>query len=96
MTNEEYIKSLERHGAKVLIDGTFLPLSVEVYSKACKAVKAEGVSVILYRLQLQEAPDENMLMAVWSDGHLDTGMAENIIACVNHRHLNEKDIIWRN
>lgn len=96
MTNAEYIKSLERHGAKVLIDGTFLPLSVEVYSKACRAVRTAGVSVILYRLQLPEAQDENMLMAVWNDGHLDTGMAENIIACVNHRHLNEKNIIWKN
>jgi len=96
MTNAEYIKSLERHGAKVLIDGTFVPVTVEVYSRACRKLRKEDASVIIYKLQIPEAENEEMLMAIWADGFLDTGMAENIVTCVEYRRLTNDQIIWRN
>lgn len=79
----DHIKSLERHGAKIkLQDGTLIPVNESFYRKAVNECKTGGYNAATYELVLPDIKDE-LWLAIWRDGHVDSGSPINICACLD-------------
>lgn len=83
MTNLEHINSLRSHGAQIKAEDTLIDLTTAFYEKAVEGCRAGGYNAVTYDLVLPGI-DEPMMLAVWKDGHVDSGSVKNIIACLAH------------
>ena len=81
MTNLEHINSLRSHGAQIKTGDTLIELTTAFYEKAVAGCREGGYNAVTYDLALPGI-DEPMMLAVWKDGHVDSGSVKNIIACL--------------
>ncbi len=84
MTNLDHIKNLINHGAQLLNSetGSLIPLTVSFYRKAVEACRKGRCNAITYNLVLPGI-DSELLLAIWTDGHVDSGCKESILACLD-------------
>jgi len=83
MTNQtalNHIETLARHGAQVKDGEERISLSADFYHKAVEACQKNGCTAIAYDLELPGI-EEPMMLAVWKDGHVDSGSVRNICDC---------------
>ena len=83
MTNLDHINSLRSHGAQLKAEDTLIDLTAAFYEKAVEACRSGGFNAVTYDLVLPGI-DEPMMLAVWKDGHVDSGSVKNICACLAH------------
>ena len=84
MTNLDHILSLIRHGAQLRNpdDGSLIPLTEDFYHKAVEACHSGGYNAATYELVLPGIQSE-LWLAIWKDGHADSGSPKNICACLD-------------
>ncbi len=84
MTNLDHINSLIAHGAQLRNPdtGSLIPLTEGFYHKAVEACRKGGCNAIAYDLVLPGI-DSKLLLAVWKDGHVDSGSAKSVCACLD-------------
>ena len=79
-----HIETLRRHGAQVLgPDGRRTELNSFFYDSAKDECWLNNYEAICYELFLPGI-DEPLLIAIHSDGRVDTGSAKNVIMCIDH------------
>lgn len=84
MTNraaEHHIETLRKHGAVIKAGDETITLTVEFYRSAVESCEKGGFNAVTYDLILPEI-DEPLMLAVWRDGHVDSGSVKNICACL--------------
>lgn len=83
MTNLDHILSLIRHGAKLRNqeDGSLMPLTEDFYHHAVEACHKGGYNAATYDLVLPGI-DSELWLAIWKDGHADSGSPKSICACL--------------
>ena len=83
MTNQtalSHIGTLINHGAQVKDGEERITLTEEFYRKAIETCRKDGCNAIAYELILPGI-DEPMMLAVWKDGHVDSGSPRHICDC---------------
>lgn len=83
MTNLDHILSLINHGAQLRNpdSGSLIPLTEAFYIEAVEACHRGGYNAATYDLVLPGICDE-LLLAIWKDGHVDSGSARSICDCL--------------
>ena len=83
MTNLSHIESLKRHGAQIRNqqDGTLIPLTEDFYHQAVEACRTGGYNAATYELTLPGI-DSELWLAIWKDGHVDSGSPKSICDCL--------------
>ena len=82
MTNLDHIQSLIHHGALLRGEGgTLMPLTETFYHKAVKGCHTGGYNAATYDLVLPGI-DSELWLAIWKDGHVDSGSLKSICACL--------------
>ena len=83
MTNLDHILSLIRHGAKLRNqdDGSLMPLTEDFYHHAVEACNKGGYNAATYELVMPDI-DSELWLAIWKDGHVDSGSPKGICACL--------------
>ena len=83
MTNLDHILSLIRHGAMLRNqeDGSLMPLTEDFYRDAVEACNKGGYNAATYDLVLPGI-DSELWLAIWKDGHADSGSPKGICACL--------------
>ena len=82
MTNLDHIQSLVRHGAQLRgEDGSLTPLTEAFYHNAVEACHTGGYNAATYDLVLPGI-DSELWLAIWKDGHADSGSPKSICACL--------------
>ena len=87
MTNieERHIQSLSSHGARIKApDGSTQPLTMNFYRKAVEDCRKGGYNAVTYELELPGVGSDFMI-ALWRDGHVDSGSTRRIIDCLASR-----------
>ena len=80
-----HIESLRTHGAEVIgPDGNRTGLTIAFAEKALNDCIRMGCKAITYELFLPQI-DEPMMLAVWKDGHVDSGSVRGIFDCLASR-----------
>lgn len=80
-----HIESLRTHGAEVIgPDGNRTGLTIAFAEKAMNDCIRMGCTAITYELFLPQI-DEPMMLAVWKDGHVDSGSVRGIFDCLASR-----------
>ncbi len=84
MTNLDHIINLINHGAQLLNSetGSLIPLTESFYRKAVETCRRSCCNAITYNLVLPGI-DSELLLAIWTDGHVDSGSAEGVLACLD-------------
>ena len=76
----EHVVNLGKHGVLIAThDGKKEPLDGEFYDKALELCRKYGLDCIGYAITVPEASNE-MMIAIWKNGHVDSGDAESIRA----------------
>ena len=76
---ERHINSLSNNGARIKApDGTTELVSMDFCRRAVEACIKGGCNAITYELELPGIDGEFMI-AIWKDGHVDSGSAERIL-----------------
>lgn len=83
MTNLTHIQNLINHGAQLRNqeNGSLVPLTEDFYRQAVKACRDGGYNAATYDLILPGI-DSELWLAVWKDGHVDSGSPQSICACL--------------
>ena len=83
MTNLDHILSLIHHGAKLRSqeDGSLMPLTEDFYHNAVEACNKGGYNAASYEPVLPGINSE-IWLAIWKDGHVDSGSPKGICACL--------------
>ncbi len=83
MTNLDHILSLTRHGAKLRNqeDGSLMPLTEDFYHHAVEACNKDGYNAATYELVMPDI-DSELWLAIWKDGHVDSGSPKGICDCL--------------
>ena len=82
LTAERHIQSLSNNGARIRRpDGTAEPVSMDFYRRAVEQCITGGCNAITYELELPGI-DGDFQIAVWRDGHVDSGTTRRIIDCL--------------
>jgi hypothetical protein len=84
MTNLDHLTTLKRHGAQLRNpdDGTLIPLTEDFYHRAVEACRTGGYNAATYELVLPDV-DSELWLAIWKDGHIDSGSPQSICACLD-------------
>lgn len=82
-----HIESLQFHCAMIGNDEHKEPLNVAFVENAIQQCKDSGYVAIGYDLLL-DGIDEPMMLAVYRDGHIDSGSRKNVIECMGRREVN--------
>ena len=78
-----HIESLSRHGAQIRMpDGTLKSLTPEFYEAAVYECQEKGYRAATYDLVLPGISD-TLWLAIWNDGHVDSGSPQSICACLD-------------
>ena len=82
---QRHIESLRRHGAKILgSDGSRTELNSSFVENAISDCIRMNCLAMAFDLFLPDI-DEPMMIAIWKDGHIDSGSAETIRNCLESR-----------
>lgn len=78
-----HIKTLMDHGAKVgsKADNTMQDLTVEFVEEAIASCVKNNYTAVTFDLAL-DGIYEDMAIAIWKNGHVDTGSMKNILDCL--------------
>ena len=76
-TAQAHIETLARHGATIKAGDERIALTAAFYRQAVASCERGGCNAITYGLILPGI-DEPMMLAIWRDGHVDSGSAESI------------------
>ena len=78
-TMRDHVEQLGRHGAYVLTAGGKRILSGAFYDFAVRFCNRYGINCLGYDMKIPET-DAPMMIAIWRNGHVDSGSAEHIRA----------------
>lgn len=73
-----HLESLIRHGAQVVDGDGEKPLNASFVAKAREECRRLHIHAILYDLILPDI-EEPLAIAIWADGRIDSGSAENVL-----------------
>ena len=77
-----HIQSLNNNGACIKRpDGSKEPVTMDFYRKAVEQCITGGYNAVTYELELPGI-DGDFQIAVWRDGHVDSGTTRRIIDCL--------------
>ena len=80
-----HLESLRRHGAQVMgPDGKRIELNSFFVGNVVNDCIRMGCNAITYDLFLPDI-DEPMMIAIWKDGHIDSGSVKSICDCLAAR-----------
>ena len=82
---EEHIKSLMKHGAKVKAREGLIPLTLGFYRETMQECRSKGCKVREFGLVLPDLEEFRFLLAIWADGHVDSGCEDTVRYCVDRR-----------
>lgn len=83
--DQRHLETLRRHGAQVLgPDGKRTELNSFFVGNVVNDCIRMGCNAITYDLFLPDI-DEPMMIAIWRDGHIDSGSVEGICDCLAAR-----------
>ncbi len=79
-----HINILAAHGAQLRNpdDGAMIPLTEAFYQKAVANCHEGGYNAVCFDLVLPDI-DEELMLAVHRDGHVDSGRVKSVIACLD-------------
>ena len=82
--SQNHINTLIAHGAMLRSqdDGSCIPLTLEFYRSAVASCKRMNCLAMTFSLSLPGI-DEDLELAVWKDGHVDSGSPEGIRRCLD-------------
>ena len=81
-TMRDHVEQLGRHGAYVLTAGGKRRLCGAFYDEIVRFCEQYGINCIAYDMLIPETT-EQMQLAIWKNGHVDSGSAEHIRAVMN-------------
>ena len=84
MTNLDHIRSLINHGACIKAGEQQIPLTEDFYQQAVEQCRTGGYNAVTFDLILPGI-EEPMMLAVWADGHVDSGTVKSICGCLASR-----------
>ena len=83
--DQRHLETLRRHGAQVLgSDGKRTELNSFLVGNVVNDCIRMGCNAITYDLFLPDI-EEPMMIAIWKDGHIDSGSVEGICDCLAAR-----------
>ena len=81
--NESHIRSLVKNGVCIKApDGTMEPVTMEFYHRAVEQCRKGDFNAVTFELVIPGINGEFM-MAVWQDGHVDSGSAHRVMDCLD-------------
>ena len=83
-TAEQILRHIDRlrtHGAKVRINGELKEINSFFWDCTVSECLIKGYNAIAYEMVIPET-DEPMLLAIWADGHVDSGSEHHVIDCM--------------
>ena len=75
----DHVENLGRHGAYVMTAAGKRALSGSFYDHVIRFCEEYGINCLGYDMKIPET-DEIMMIAIWRNGHVDSGSAESIRA----------------
>ena len=83
--DQRHIDRLRRHGAKVILDGIPTEINSYFYDRAVSECWLKDYLGIMFKMTIPET-DEILALAIYADGHVDSGSADLVMRCVqSHR-----------
>ena len=83
--DQRHIDRLRRHGAKVILDGIPTEINSYFYDRAVSECWFKDYLGIMFKMTIPET-DEILALAIYADGHVDSGSADLVMRCVqSHR-----------
>lgn len=76
-----HIERLRTHGAKVIINGQPTEVNSYLWDTAQSECIRNGYQAVAYELRIPET-EEKLLLAIYADGHVDSGSEKNVIFCM--------------
>ena len=80
-TMRDHVEQLGRHGAYVMTAAGKRALSAAFYDTVIAFCDRYKINCLGYDMKIPET-DEPMMIAIWRNGHVDTGSAENVRAAM--------------
>ena len=79
-----HIHTLAAHGAQLRSSdgGSLIPLTEDFYRRAVEACHSGGYNAATYEPVLPDI-DGEFWLAIWKDGHVDSGSQKSICACLD-------------
>lgn len=74
-----HVEQLGRHGAYVMTSAGKRALSGAFYDSVVRLCEKYSINCLGYDMKIPET-DEPMMIAIWRNGHVDSGSAEHIRA----------------
>lgn len=85
MTSLDHLNSLIAHGATLGEGPHGLPLTEQFYQDELSWMHGyPAVTAVTYDIWIPGI-DKTMALAIWADGHIDSGSPENVSRIVNQR-----------
>ena len=84
---EEHIRTLIRHGAQIKAGEVLIPLTLGFYRRKVEECRTRGCKVQKFGLVLPRLEEFRFLLAIWDDGHVDSGCEDTIMYCLNMRKI---------
>ena len=81
-TMRDHVEQLGRHGAYVLTAAGRRKVCGAFYDTTVRFCNDYGINCLAYDMEIPET-DEKMMIAIWRDGHVDSGSAEHIRAVMD-------------
>ena len=82
---QRHVEILRKHGAQILgPDGSHTELNLSFVENAISECVRSGCNAITYDLYLPDI-DEPMMIAIWRNGHVDSGSVRNVCNCLESR-----------
>ena len=81
-TMRDHVEQLGRHGAYVMTAVGKRALSGAFYDIVIRFCEKNGINCLGYDMKIPET-DEPMMLAIWRDGHVDSGSADHIRAVMD-------------
>ncbi len=83
MTNLDHIKNLINHGVKLQDHfGNLYDLTENFYFSAVKHCRKNNCNAVTYSIVIPGITEE-MILAIWKDGHVDSGSKERVNQCLD-------------
>ena len=82
----KHVEQLGRHGAYVLTSAGKRSLGGSFYDIVVRFCIANGINCLAYQMKIPET-DEPMMLAIWKNGHVDSGSAEHIQTILGQKEV---------
>lgn len=79
----EHVAELGRHGVCVLTAAGKRKLSGGFYDEIVRFCEQYGINCIGYDIEVPGAEADHMMLAIWRNGHVDSGSADHIHAVMD-------------